>query len=340
MADVVCFGELMLRLTPPGYQRLSQAHVLEKGFGGAEANVAVSLSRFGDTAAFVTRLPNHALGDAAIGELRRYGVDTSLIVRGGNRIGIYFIEKGASQRPSTVLYDRADSAIATCTEDEFDWERILTGAKWFHFTGITPALSESAAANCLQAVKTARRLGLKVSCDLNYRKKLWTSERAGEIMDPLMRHTDLCLANEEDAEQVFGIRARDSDVGSGTLSEDGYREVAAELTRRFSLSMVAITLRRSFSATDNEWGGMLYDGEEAFFSRKYPIHLVDRVGGGDAFGAGLIHSLLRGRGKAEALEFAVAASCLKQTIEGDFNNVSVAEVEALAGGDLSGRVVR
>jgi len=340
MKKIVCFGEIMLRLAPEGYLRFEQADKLCATFGGAEANVAVSLARFGENALFVSKIPDNPIGDACLRALRAEGVDTSEVVRGGERLGIYFAEKGASQRPSKVVYDRKYSAISTAEETDFDWEKILSGAERFHFTGITPALSDKTARICQNALKTAKKLGVKTSCDLNFRKNLWSSAKAGEVMGELMKYVDLCIANEEDAERVFGIKAASSDVESGKLYRAGYTNVAKQLCDRFGCEAVAITLRESITASDNNWAGMLYTGGESFFSKKYAVHIVDRVGGGDSFGAGLIYSLAEGRTPADALEFAVAASCLKHTIEGDFNRVSTSEVESLVRGGGSGRVVR
>ncbi len=337
---VVTFGELMLRLEPAGYTRFRQAESFGATYGGGEANVAVSLANFGVDASFVTKLPNNELGLAARDSLRRWGVDVSNIVWGGNRLGIYFLEKGASQRASKVLYDRAGSAIATAKPEEFDWKKAFDGADWFHFTGITPALSADAAEACLQACRAAKELGLTVSCDLNYRKNLWSREEAGRIMTGLMEYVDICIANEEDAADVFGIRAENTDVSAGQVSEAGYEQVARQLAERFGFKMVAITLRGSISASDNIWRAMLFDGQNCLLSRQYQVHIVDRVGGGDSFGAGLIYGLGTGRTPQAALEFAVAASCLKHTIEGDYNCVSVEEADRLAGGDASGRVQR
>jgi len=343
---VITFGEIMLRLAPQGYSRFVQAVSYGATYGGGEANVAVSLAGFGADAAFVTKLPKHEIGQAAVNKLREFGVDTSLIVRGGERVGIYFLEKGASQRPSKVIYDRAHSAVACAAEVDFDWDKIFSGSAWFHFTGITPALSDSAAAICLSACKAAKSKGLTVSCDLNYRASLWPREKAGKVMSALMEYVDICIANEEDASDVFGIKASGSDVTSGKISHDGYKEVAAALIKKFGFTKTAITLRESFSADDNNWGAMLCAakqgnaGNDFYFSKKYAVHIVDRVGGGDSFGAGLIYASLQGMGEQEGLEFAAAASCLKHTIEGDFNFVSADEVKKLAAGNASGRVQR
>ncbi len=337
---VVTFGEIMLRLAPENYLRFVQADRLEATFGGAEANVAVSLANFGEDVAFVSKLPTHEIGQSAINSLRKFGVDTSFVARGGERVGIYYCEKGASQRPSKVIYDRAGSAIATATGDDFDWNKIFDGAKWFHFTGITPALSDTLSGIVLQAVKSAKKKGITVSCDLNFRKKLWSKEKAKEVMSEICKYVDVCIANEEDAKDVFGIEAENTDIESGKLNEQGYVSVAKQLVDKFGFKAVAITLRESISANDNYWSGMLYTEGKAVFSRKYAMHIVDRVGGGDSFGAGLIHSLLAGKNATDAIEFAVAASCLKHSIEGDYNMVSKEEVEALANGNASGRVQR
>lgn len=337
---IVTFGEIMLRLAPEGYYRFLQADRYNATYGGGEANVAVSLANFGLDAAFVTRLPEHEIGQAAVNSLRNFGVDTRYIARGGSRVGIYFLEKGASQRPSKVIYDRAGSAIAEAKPEDFDWEDIFTGANWFHFTGITPALGGCLPEICLEAVKKAKEMGLTVSCDLNYRKKLWSRREAGETMEKLCRYVDVCIANEEDAADVFGITADDTDVAAGKVNHRGYMSVAKKLMDRFDFKKVAITLRESISASDNGWAAMLYDGTEYYFSKKYDVRIVDRVGGGDSFGAGLIYSCLNGSSLQETIEFAAAASCLKHSIEGDFNMVTVEEVRKLAEGDASGRVQR
>lgn len=337
---VVTFGEIMLRLAPEGYYRFIQAESYGATYGGGEANVAVSLANYGLNASFVTKLPAHEIGQAGINALRRFGVDTADIVRGGDRVGIYFLEKGASQRPSKVIYDRAGSSIATATTDDFDWDRILDGADWFHFTGITPALGDNVAAICLEACKAAKEKGITVSCDLNYRNKLWSKEKAGNVMGELCQYVDVCISNEEDANDVFGIWAAGTDVTTGQVNHEGYRDVAKQLTDRFGFRKVAITLRSSISANDNKWAAMLYDGTDCYFSKEYLMHIVDRVGGGDSFGGGLIYACLQDMSAQDTIEFAVAASCLKHSIEGDFNQVSVDEVRKLAGGDASGRVQR
>jgi 2-dehydro-3-deoxygluconokinase len=339
-AIAVTFGELMLRLGPPGFERLLQSPMLCATFGGGEANVAVSLAQFGVDSHYVTRLPSNALGDAAVRALRADGVATDFIARGGSRMGIYFTETGASQRASTVLYDRANSAISEMPPDAVDWDRVMKGAAWFHVTGITPALGDKAAAATVNAVAAARRAGARISVDLNYRKKLWTQAQAQKSMRPLMRDVDVVIANEEDLQCVLGIDVAGADVTSGALDVNAYREAAERVTRELGPSVVAITLRESLSASDNGWSALLWDGKTLHQSQRYVVRLVDRIGGGDSFAAGLIYGLVTGRSYEAALRFAVAASALKQTIPGDFNRVSVAEVDALAGGDASGRVQR
>lgn len=340
MKRVICFGEIMMRLNPEGCLRFTQAQKFEASYAGGEANVAVSLANYGIGASYVTKLPQNDLGCAARNELRRFGVDTDKIIYGGDRLGIYFVEKGASQRASKVIYDRAASSIATAKRSDFCWEDIFQNADWFHFTGITPALGEELPEICEDACKAAKGKGITISCDLNYRKKLWTREAAGLTMSKLMEYVDVCIANEEDTADVFGIRARGTDVQSGVLDRDGYVDVARQLTERFGFSSVAVTLRGSLSASDNKWAGMLYTGGMPYFSPEYMIHIVDRVGGGDSFGGALIFSLLSGEAPQRCIDFAVAASCLKHTIEHDFNLVSAAEVNALADGNGNGRVQR
>lgn len=340
MARVVTFGEIMLRLAPVGYERFFQSDRMEATFGGGEANVAVSLANFGVDSRFVTKLPKHAIGQAAVNSLRYFGVDVSEIVRGGNRVGVYYLEKGASQRGSVCIYDRAHSAIQEADPAEFDWDRILEGADWLHFTGITPALGGNLVMACRDACEAARRRNVTISCDLNYRGKLWSREQARRAMTMLCEYVDVCIANEEDARDVFGIAARNTDITAGKLDWNGYRSVAEQLTARFGFKAVAITLRGSISASDNDWAGMLYTGGESYFSRNYRVHIVDRVGGGDSFGAGLIYALREKMPPEQAIEFAVAASALKHSIEGDFNRATVEEIRKLAGGDASGRVQR
>ena len=339
---VVTFGEIMLRLQTYNHERFIQMRGLEATFGGGEANVAVSCANYGLNACFVTKLPENPIGDACIAELRKHNVCTKRIARGGERVGIYYCEKGASQRPSNVVYDRAHSSIATADKSDFNWDEIFDGADWFHFTGITPALSDGIAEICLEACKAAKAKNVIISCDLNFRKKLWTSEKAGKVMGELMKYVDVCIANEEDAEKVFGIHAANTDVTGGKISDEGYKDVARQLVDRFGFSHVAITLRESISASENDWSALLYDAKaDSFFkSKKYHMIIVDRVGGGDSFGGGLIYSMLQGFDGQKAIEFAVAASCLKHTIEGDMNLVTVKEVENLMGGDGSGRVQR
>ena len=340
MKRIVTFGELMLRLAPGGYNRFLQNGSFEATFGGAEANVAVSLAAFGQPASFVTRLPDNAIAAAAVRELRGFGVDTSAVVFGGGRMGIYFLEKGAGERGSVCIYDRAYSAISEADVSHFDWDSIFDGADWFHFTGITPALGGNLPQICENACIAAKRRGMTVSCDLNYRGKLWSREKAGETMDRLCRYVDVLFANEADARDVFGITAGSSDVTAGILDKDGYISVASQLMTRFGCQKVAITLRTSLSASDNLWQGMLFDGNQACFSREHSVRIVDRVGGGDSFAAGLIYALRQNTDAQAAVEFAAAASALAHTIEGDYNRVTVDEVLRLTAGDASGRVRR
>ena len=339
---VVTFGEIMLRLAPNGYYRFFQNDQLQATFGGGEANVAVSLANYGLDSVYVTKLPGHAIGQAAVNALRSFGVDTSHIVRGGDRVGIYFLEKGASQRGSVCIYDRAHSAIQESQPSDFDWDSIFEGVDWFHFTGITPALGPNLVDACEDACKAAKARGVKISCDLNYRGKLWTRDQAREAMTRLCQYVDVCISNEEDAKDVFGIEAEATDIYAGEINREGYKSVAKQLADKFGFEKVAITLRESHSAFDNGWSAMLYDvaSGEYCFSKKYDLHIIDRVGGGDSFGGGLIYALLSGKSTQEAVEFAVAASALKHSIEGDYNMVTVAEVEKLAGGDGSGRIQR
>lgn len=340
MGKFITFGEIMMRLSPIGYERFVQSKQFNVFFAGGEANVGASLANYGLDSYYVTKLPDHEIGQAAINEMRRWGIKTDYVSRGGDRIGIYFCERGASQRPSKVIYDRSNSSIAEAKREDFDWDKIFKDAKWFHFTGITPALSENCIEITLDALKAAKKANVTISVDLNYRKKLWTSEKAGQVMDELVRYCDVVIANEEDAEKVFGIKAKESDVKEGKLSNEGYEAVAKELYDRFGLKYAAITLRESYSASRNGWSGMLYDGNKFYNSEKYDIQIVDRVGGGDSFCGGLIYGLSSGMDNQSALEFAAAASCLKHTIEGDFNTMSVSEVMNLMKGNASGRVQR
>ena len=341
-AKVVAFGEIMLRLSPPGFERLFQSPSLVATFGGGEANVAVSLAHFGLDSWYVTRLPNNPLGDAALRTLRAEGVHTEAIARGGDRVGIYFAESGASQRASVVVYDRARSAVSEMTPGTIDWSTVFDGATWFHVTGITPALGANAVACTTEAVAAAKKAGARVSVDLNFRKKLWSESAAQQVMRPLMKNVDVVIANEEDIQAVLGLTVANTDVVGGHLDVGAYRTVAQQITRELGPSMVAITLRESVSASDNGWSAVLWDGKADQFhqSQRYDLRLVDRIGGGDSFAAGLIYGLVTGRAPEAALRFAVAASALKQTVPGDFNRVSVDEVDRLAGGDGSGRVQR
>ena len=342
MATVVTFGEIMLRLSPPGFERFLQTPAFVATFGGGEANVAVSLAHFGFDSAYVTALPGHAIGEAAIKALRAEGVRTDHIVRSGSRIGIYYAEAGASQRASNVIYDRARSSIAEMAADAIDWRKVLQGAAWLHVTGITPALGANAAEATARAIEAAHDSGVRVSVDLNYRKKLWSEARARDVMGPMMRHVDVVIANEEDLQSVLGIQVPGTDVTSGQLNIDGYRTAAERVTREFGPGMVAITLRESVSASDNGWSAVLWEAATGTLHRSqhYDVRLVDRIGGGDSFAAGLIYGFVTGRSPRDALRFAVAASALKQTIPGDFNRVTADEVDRLAAGDASGRVQR
>lgn len=342
MEKVVTFGEIMLRLSPPGFERLLQSPMLCATFGGGEANVAVSLAQFGLESVYVTCLPKNAIGDAAVRALRAEGVRTDRIVRGGDRVGIYFAETGASQRASTVLYDRANSSISQMAPDAVDWAAVMQGAAWFHVTGITPALGDRGAAATTRAVAAARKAGARVSVDLNYRKKLWSEAKAREVMSPMMRDVDVVIANEEDLQSVLGVHVPGTDVTAGQLNLEGFREAAERVTRDFGPSQIAITLRESISASDNGWSAVLWDAKQGTMhqSQRYAVRLVDRIGGGDSFAGGLIYGLVTGRAPQDALRFAVAASALKQTIPGDFSRVSLQEAETLAAGDASGRVQR
>jgi 2-dehydro-3-deoxygluconokinase len=342
MKTVVTFGEIMLRLSPPGFERFLQSPTFVATFGGGEANVAVSLAHFGLDSVYVTALPKHAIGDAVVRALRAEGVRTDRIVRSGARVGIYFTEMGASQRASTVIYDRAHSAIAEMLPEAVDWNALFAGATWFHVTGITPALGANATEATRRAIAAAHQAGVRVSVDLNYRKKLWTESQAQQVMGPLMRNVDVVIANEEDLQSVLGVAVPGTDVTSGALDVDGFRQAAERVTRDFGPPTVAITLRESVSASDNGWSAVLWDAKAGMMyrSQRYDVRLVDRIGGGDSFAAGLIYGLVTGRSPDAALRFGVAASALKQTIPGDFNRVSVEEVDRLAAGDASGRVQR
>lgn len=339
---VVTFGEVMLRLSPPGHSRITQTQSFEVTFGGGEANVAVALSNFGLASYYISKIPSNEIGQACVNNLRRYGVRDDFIVRAGDRLGIYYLETGASQRPSKVLYDRAHSAITTLRPEEVDWDAAFDGASWFHWTGITPALGTNAQECVERACQAARRAGVTVSCDLNYRAKLWTVEEARRVMNSLMEYVDVCIANEEDADKSLGVRIG-GDVEAAELEEDDYFDAAVRMRKDYGFQSVAITLRESFSASRNGWSAILHDDQdcaEPYRSKRYDIQLVDRVGGGDSFASGLIYGMITGENTRDALEFAVAASCLKQTIPGDFNLVTVDEVEKLAKGSGSGRVER
>lgn len=340
MSKIITLGEIMLRLSPAGCNRFVQVDSFEVIWGGGEANVAVSCANYGHDAYFVTKLPEHEIGQAAVNALRRYGVHTDYVVRGGNRVGIYYCETGASMRPSKVIYDRAGSAIAEAAPEDFNFDEIMKDADWFHWSGITPAISDKAAELTRLACEAAKRHGVTISCDLNFRKKLWTKEKAQSIMRPLMKYVDVCIGNEEDAELCLGFKPS-ADVEGGVTDAEGYKEIFREMAETFGFRYVASTLRESYSATHNGWKAMIFNGEEFYESKRYDINpIIDRVGGGDSFSGGLIHGLLTMNNHGEALEFAVAASALKQTIPGDFNLVTVDEVKALAGGSANGRVQR
>lgn len=340
MAKVVTMGEIMLRLSPAGNMRFVQADSFDVIYGGGEANVAVSCANYGHDAYFVTKLPEHEIGQAAVNALRRYGVNTKFIARGGDRVGIYYAETGASMRPSKVIYDRANSAIAEAKPEDFDFDAIMEGADWFHWSGITPAISNKAAELTRLACEAAKRHGVTVSVDLNFRKKLWTSKKAISVMRPLMEYVDVCIGNEEDAELCLGFKP-DANVEAGETGAEGYHKIFEQMAKEFKFKYVISTLRESFSATHNGWKALIYNGKEFYESKRYDINpIIDRIGGGDSFSGGVIHGLLTKETQGEALEFAVAASALKHTINGDFNLVSASEVESLAGGNANGRVQR
>ena len=340
MAKIVTLREIMLRLSPEGHYRFVQAEKFNIIAGGGEANVGISLANFGHESVFVSKLPKHEIGQIAVNALRRYGVNTDFIARGGERIGLYYAETGASMRPSKVIYDRANSAIAEAKPEDFDFDAIFEGADWFHWSGITPAISDASAECLKQACICAKKHGVTISCDLNFRKKLWTSEKAISIMRPLMQYVDVCIGNEEDAELCLGFKP-DDDVEAGVTDAAGYQGIFKAMEQELGFKYVVSNLRESFSATHNGWKALIYDGKEFYQSKRYDINpIIDRVGGGDSFSGGLIHGLLTKPTQGEALEFAVAASALKHTIPGDFNHVSIAEVEALAGGSANGRVQR
>lgn len=342
MAKVVTMGEIMLRLSTPGFQKFIQADQFDVVYGGGEANVAVSLANYGHDTEFVTSVPDNPIGECAVAELRKMNVETKHIARGGERLGIYYLETGASMRASTVVYDRAHSSISTAKAEDFDFDAIFEGADWFHFTGITPAVSDSAAELTEAALKAAKAKGITVSVDLNFRKKLWSSEKAQSVMTNLMQYVDVCIGNEEDAEKVLGFKPGNTDVTAGELELAGYKDIFERMIEKFNFKYVVSSLRESYSASDNGWSACIYsrDDKEFYHSKKYEVRIVDRVGGGDSFAAGTICGLLDGKNFKDALEFGVAASALKHTIPGDFNLVSRADVDNLVGGDGSGRVQR
>lgn len=337
---VVTLGEIMLRLSTPGFERFVQSDSFDVTYGGGEANVAVAVTNYGLDGVFVSKVPDNAIGQAAINHLRRYGVDTQFVARGGKRLGIYFLETGASMRASQVIYDRAGASIADVDVSEFDFDKIFEGASWFHTTGITPALSDKAAALTEAALKAAKAKGITTSIDLNYRKKLWSKEKAREVMTKLCQYVDVCIGNEEDAETTLGFKAENTDVTKGELNLDGYKSVFQQMKEKFGFKYIASTLRESHSASDNGWSALVYDGSEFYHTRQYEVRIVDRVGSGDSFASGFIYGLVAGKTMQEAAEFGVAASALKHTIPGDLNHSTLKEVEDLVKGDASGRVQR
>lgn len=340
MAKIVTMGEIMLRLSSPGNSRIVQSESFDVNYGGGEANVAVSLSNYGHDAYFVSKVPSHEIGQAAINSLRKFGVNTSYVSRGGERLGIYYLESGCSIRPSKVIYDRAHSSISTASVSDFDFEKIFEGADWFHWSGITPAISDQSAECLKQACIAAKKAGVTISCDLNFRKKLWTPEKAQSIMRPLMQYVDVCIGNEEDAELCLGFKP-DADVENGQTDANGYKGIFSAMAKEFGFKYVISTLRESISASHNGWKAMIYNGKDFYTSKRYDLFpIVDRVGGGDSFSGGIIHGLVTGMSQADALEFAVAASALKHTIPGDVNMVSIDEVASLAAGNSNGRVQR
>jgi 2-dehydro-3-deoxygluconokinase len=337
---VVTLGEIMLRLSTPDFKRFVQADSFDVTYGGGEANVAAALCNYGLQGTFVTKVPDNPIGQSAINHVRRYGVDTQFIARGGKRLGIYFLETGASMRASQVVYDRADASIADVSVSEFDFDKIFDGAVWFHTTGITPALSDKAAELTEAALKAAKAKGVTTSIDLNYRKKLWSKEKAREVMTRLCQYVDVCIGNEEDAETTLGFHSKETDVTKGELNLEGYKDVFRQMKEKFNFKYIASTLRESYSASDNGWSALVYDGNEFYHSKKYDVRIVDRVGGGDSFASGLIYGLVTEMSMKDATEFAVAASALKHTIPGDMNHATLGEVKVLMEGDASGRVQR
>jgi 2-dehydro-3-deoxygluconokinase len=337
---VVTLGEIMLRLSTPDYKRFVQADTFDVTYGGGEANVAAAICNYGENGTFVTKVPNNPIGQSAINHLRRYGVDTQYIARGGDRLGIYFLETGASMRASQVVYDRAGASIADVDISEFDFDKILEGADWFHTTGITPALSDKAAALTMAALKAAKAKGITTSIDLNYRKKLWSKEKAQQVMSELCQFVDVCIGNEEDAETCLGFKAAHSDITKGELNLDGYKDVFNQMQAKFNFKFIASSLRESYSASDNGWSALVYDGKAFHHTKKYNVRIIDRVGSGDSFASGLIYGLVTGMSTVDAAEFGVAASALKHTIPGDLNHATLSDVKELMKGDGSGRVQR
>ncbi len=340
LKKIVTLGEIMLRLSTPDFKRFVQADSFDVTYGGGEANVAAAICNYGENGTFVTKVPKNPIGQAAINHLRKYGVDTQYIVRGGDRLGIYFLETGASMRASQVVYDRAGASIADVDISEFNFDKILEGADWFHTTGITPALSDKAAALAEAALKTAKAKGITTSIDLNYRKKLWSKEKARQIMTNLCQYVDVCIGNEEDADTTLGFKAANTDITKGELNLEGYKDVFKQMEEKFGFKYIASTLRESHSASDNGWSALVYDGNEFYHTRQYEVRIVDRVGSGDSFASGFIYGLVTGMPMNDAAEFGVAASAIKHTIPGDLNHATLEEVKGLMKGDASGRVQR
>lgn len=337
---IVTLGEIMLRLSTPGFERFVQADSFDVTYGGGEANVSAALCNYGLQGVFVSKVPDNPIGQSAVNHLRRYGVDTQFVARGGSRLGIYFLETGASARASQVVYDRAGASISEAEISDFDFEKIFDGADWFHTTGITPALSDKAAALAEAALKAAKAKGVTTSIDLNYRKKLWSKEKAREVMSKLCKYVDVCIGNEEDAETTLGFKSKGTDVTKGELNLEGYKDVFQQMKEKFGFKYIASTLRESHSASDNGWSALVFNGNEFYHTKVYEVRIVDRVGSGDSFASGFIYGLVKGMSMKDAAEFGVAASALKHTIPGDLNHATLNEVTTLMKGDSSGRVVR
>lgn len=340
MSKIVCFGEIMMRLNPENSLRFVQANNFEISYSGSEANVCVSLANYDAQVSFVSKVPENPLGQSAINELRKYGVDTQYVIQGGNRLGLYFLEKGVSQRASKVIYDRKNSSFSESQSNDYDWDKIFSDANWFHFSGITPAVSKNVAEICLTACKKAKEKGITVSCDLNYRKTLWDKTQANSVMSDLFQYVDVCIANEEDIQNVFGLSAEKTDVEQGKLDISNYEDLAKQIINKFNCKYVAFTLRKSFSASNNDWSGMIISKDSTYKAKDYSINIVDRVGAGDSFSGMLIYAMTKGYSMQDSIEYATAASCLKQTIQNDFNHTLLSEVESLVKGNSAGRIMR